>query len=134
MPRDPRMLLADVFEAASSIERFREGLDLGGYRADELIRAGVERKLEVIGEALNRLTREDPHLAGRIPDIGRIVGFRNVLAHGYDVVDDDVVWNAITVDLPELVRTVAAILQELDGASAGDPQGPSQRESDRAQR
>lgn len=124
MPRDPRMLLADVLDAAGSIGRFRDGVDLSGYRADELMRAGVERKLEIIGEALNRLGREDPELVARIPDLGRIVGFRNILAHGYDVVDDDVVWNAITIDLPELVRTVEAILQEMDAGSAGHAQDP----------
>ena len=89
MPRDPRALLADVLDAARSIERFRAGIDLDGFRADELVRAGIERKLEIAGEALNRLSRDHPDLAARIPDIARIVGFRNVLAHGYDVVDDE---------------------------------------------
>ena len=55
MRRDPRALLADVLDAARSIERFREGIDLDGFRADELVRAGIERKLEIVGEALNRL-------------------------------------------------------------------------------
>ena len=114
MPRDPRALLADALDAARSIERFRRDLDLDGFRADELVRAAVERKLEIVGEALNRLSREEPDLAERIPDIGRIVGFRNVLAHGYDVVDDEIVWDAITIDLPELTTRVEAMLAELD--------------------
>lgn len=114
MPRDPRALLADALDAARSIERFRRDLDLDGFRADDLVRAAVERKLEIVGEALNRLSREEPELAQRIPDIGRIVGFRNVLAHGYDVVDDEIVWDAITIDLPELTTRVEAMLAELD--------------------
>ncbi len=114
MPRDPRALLADALEAARSIERFRRDLDLDSFRADELVRAAVERKLEIVGEALNRLSREEPELAGRIPDIGRIVGFRNVLAHGYDVVDDEIVWDAITIDLPELTTRIETMLAELD--------------------
>ena len=121
MPRDPRALLADVLEAAKSIERFRQGIDLDGYRADELIRAGVERKLGIVGEALNRLTREDLDLAARIPDIARIVGFRNVLAHGYDVVDDEVVWEAITSDVPQLAATVESLLAELDAQGTTSP-------------
>jgi uncharacterized protein with HEPN domain len=88
MARDPRALLADVLDAARSIEHFRRGLDLDGFRGDELVRAGVERKLEIIGEALNRLSHEDPGLAAQIPDIARVIGFRNVLAHGYQIVDD----------------------------------------------
>jgi uncharacterized protein with HEPN domain len=71
MARDPRALLADVLDAARAIERFRRGLDLDGFRTDELVRSGVERKLEVVGEALNRLSREEPGLAERIPDIAR---------------------------------------------------------------
>lgn len=121
MPRDPRMLLADVLAAAEAIERFRADMDLRDYRADDLVRAGVERKLEIIGEALNRLSREDPELVTRIPDAGRIVGFRNVLAHGYDVVDDDVVWNAVTVDLPRLVAIVEGLLQRLEADATANP-------------
>ena len=52
--------------------------------------------------------------ASQIPDIGRIIGFRNVLAHGYDVVDDEVVWDAVTTDLPELTASVEALLAELE--------------------
>ena len=105
---------------ARSIERFRHGLDLDGFRTDELVRSGVERKLEIVGEALNRLGREDPELAARIPDIARIVGFRNVLAHGYEIVDDEVVWDAATTDLPALATCVEALLAELDVGQGGD--------------
>ena len=116
MARDPRALLADVLDAARSIERFRQGIDLDGFRTDELVRSEVERKLEIVGEALNRLSREDPELAARIPDIARIVGFRNVLAHGYEIVDDEVVWDAITTDLPALAACVEVLLAELDAS------------------
>ena len=78
-----------------------------------------------MGEALNRLSREDPELAARIPDIARIVGFRNVLAHGYDIVDDEVVWDAITTDLPELAASVEALLAEVDAqGTAGQGGNP----------
>lgn len=79
-------------------------------RADELVRAGVERKLEIVGEALDRLSRDYPELAPRIPDIARIVGVRNVLAHGDDIVDDEVVWDAIMTDPPDLTSHVETML------------------------
>jgi len=82
---------------------------------------GSSRKLEIVGEALNRLSRDHPELAARIPDIARIIGFRNVLAHGYDVVDDEVVWDAITSDLPELAAKVAALLDELEASGTTVP-------------
>lgn len=75
MARDPRALLSDVLDATRSIERFRQGFDLDRFRSDELVRSGIERKLEIVGEALNRLSRDHPELAARIPDIARIIGF-----------------------------------------------------------
>jgi uncharacterized protein with HEPN domain len=120
MARDPRALLVDALDAARSVERFREGLDLDGFRSDGLVRSAVERKLEIVGEALNRLSREDPDLAARIPDIARIVGFRNVLAHGYEIVDDAVVWDAATTDLPTLAACVEGLLAELDAQASPD--------------
>ena len=112
MRRDARAYLADVLEAAELIERFIAAADLDSYRSDPMMRSAVERQLEVVGEALNRLTRADPERAERIPDISRIVGLRNVLAHGYDVVDDEVVWAAITIDVPDLAGTVTELLAE----------------------
>ena len=139
MARDPRALLADVIGAPRSIERFRRGLDLDGFRTDVLVRSGVERKLEFVGEALNRLSREDPEPAARIPDIGRIIGFPNVLAHGYEIVDDEVVWDAITTDLPVLAARVSSLLADWrlgERTSASDSLGaPShERENGRGER
>ena len=74
--------------------------------------------LEIVGEALNRLHRDDPGLTARIPDVRRVIGFRNVLVHGYYIVDHEAVWEAITLELPGLVATVSALLTELD-ATAG---------------
>ena len=66
MARDPRALLSDVLDATRSIERFRQGFDLDGFRTDELVRSGIERKLEIVGEALNRLSRDHPELAAKV--------------------------------------------------------------------
>jgi len=114
MQREPLAHLADVVEASDLIGEFTAGADLAGYRSNPMMRSAVERQLEIVGEALNRLKREQPELADRIPDIRRIVAFRNVLAHGYDIVDDGAVWKAVTVDVPILAAAVAALLAELE--------------------
>jgi len=85
MQRDPRAFLWDVQQAAEAITQFTAGLDVAGYRSNPLIRSAVERQFEIIGEALNRLSKETPDLANRVPNLGKIIGFRNVLIHGYAV-------------------------------------------------
>lgn len=114
MRRDPRVFLADVLEACQLITRFTSGRDLESYRSDVMLRSAVERQLEIMGEALNRLARTEPDLAARIPDLESIIGFRNVLAHGYDVVKDEVVWRTIEEDLPTLTAQVAMLIRELE--------------------
>ena len=73
----------------------------------------MERQFEIIGEALSRLSKEAPDLAARVPNLRNIVGFRNVLIHGYAVIDDGRVWEIVTALLPSLRPTVTALLAEL---------------------
>ena len=63
--------------------RFTAGRSFDEYGQDELLRADVERQFEIIGEALTQLRNGDPETAERVPDLRRIVAFRNILAHGY---------------------------------------------------
>ena len=73
----------------------------------------MERKFEVIGEALNQLSRADPAQAARIPHLPQIVAFRNQLIHGYALVDHDTVWGVIQHSLPTLRQSVDQLLKEL---------------------
>lgn len=81
MQRDPRAFLWDVREAALAIQSFTFGMDVNDYVGSELVQAAVERKFEVIGEALNQLAKLDPSLAAQIADLPQIVAFRNQLIH-----------------------------------------------------
>jgi uncharacterized protein with HEPN domain len=82
LQRDPRAFLWDVREAALAIQSFTAGMDARAYADSPVTQAAVERKFEVIGEALNQLAKVDPALAARIPDRSQIVAFRNQLIHG----------------------------------------------------
>ncbi|MCY3731738.1 MAG: DUF86 domain-containing protein [Rhodospirillaceae bacterium] len=113
MRPDPRVLLADVDQAAADIERFVEGMDLEAYVTDARTQAAVERKFEIIGEALNRLQQSHPEIADRIPALREVVGFRNLLIHGYAVVIPDRVWDYAQNDLPGLREIVHALLAEM---------------------
>ncbi|MGE9296064.1 MAG: HepT-like ribonuclease domain-containing protein [Puniceicoccales bacterium] len=87
MPRSVESVAFDILEAISDVEVFCDGKHLEDFLSDRLLQSGVERKLEVIGEALNRLKAIDGNAFGRITDGPRIIGMRNVIAHGYDVID-----------------------------------------------
>ena len=82
-----------------------------------MLRSAVERQFEIVGEALGQLSKLDPATAAQIPDLPRIVAFRNVLIHGYASVDDQLVWEAAT----SRVDPLHAVLDELlEGAEPVD--------------
>ena len=69
MRRDSRMYLEDVIDAAEAVVEFTAGMDLAAYQATRLVRAAVERELQIIGDALNLLSRHAPDIASRVPDL-----------------------------------------------------------------
>ena len=118
MRPDPRVLLADVDSAAADIVRFTEGMNREAYVSDARTQAAVERKFEIIGEALNRLHRTFPETPEQIPSLREIVGFRNLLIHGYATVIPDRVWDYAQNDLPGLHRIVGALLAQMETPEA----------------
>jgi uncharacterized protein with HEPN domain len=113
MQRDARAYLWDIREAADAIQTFIADVDLKAYETTPLIHSAVERKFEIIGEALNILTKEAPDLARRIPEYAEIIAFRNLLIHGYAAVDHERVWRIAQTSLPGLRTFVTALLDEL---------------------
>ena len=112
MRPESQKLLKDALDAGDAIQRFVKGLAFDDYRAIELVRSAVERQFEIIGEALGKLRQADPAAARRIPDLERIVDFRNLLIHGYAGVDDRVVWGIVEGRLPALRAALQALLAE----------------------
>lgn len=106
--------LYDIKEAALAIFRFVRGKTFEDYEQDELLRSGVERKFEIIGEALNRIRKDDPTMLGKIRENRNIMSFRNILAHGYDSIDDGIVWGIIEEDLVDLLEDVEKLIGEED--------------------
>ena len=102
-------LLNDITEAATFILTHTASFSLADYKSDRLLRSAVERHFEIIGEALLRLEQHDRSTADRITDYRKIIGSRNRLAHGYDAIDQTVVWTIIETSLPLLDAEVNAI-------------------------
>jgi uncharacterized protein with HEPN domain len=105
-PRIPlRHMLDHAREAYALIQnKSREDLD-----ADRLLNLALVRLLEIIGEAASRVSPEErAHYPG-IP-WPQIVGMRNRLIHGYDLVDFEILWRTVVEDLPPLIVALESIL------------------------
>lgn len=111
MPPDPRKYLWDALSAAELVRDFAQGQSFADYQSNAMLRAAVERQFEIIGEALNQLSRTAPTMASRIPDLPRIVAFRNILIHGYATVDDALVWQVLVDKLPTLQQALTELLE-----------------------
>lgn len=110
MNAELRKNLFDVLHAAEEIQGFTAAMDFSDYQASQVTRRAVERNFEIIGEALNRINRLDENVMEAISEHRRIIGFRNILIHGYDMVDDRIVWNAVTGHVPVLLSEIQKLL------------------------
>lgn len=106
----------DAREAARAIQRFALGRSFQDYCADEMMASAIERKFEVIGEALIRIRRRRPQDLSVIGEWPAIIGFRNILAHAYDRIEDAVIWGVVTEQLPQFIAELDAIA-EIDSLS-----------------
>ncbi len=113
MQRDARTFLWDMRDAADAIQGYVQGCGFDDYLANRLLRAGVEREFVTIGEAMSQLAKIAPDIAARFSDARRIIGFRNMIVHGYDRIEDTAVWDAVQSHLPDLRTQVEAMLIEL---------------------
>ena len=110
MQLEARKYLYDIQQAASLLDEFVTGKTFADYQRDAMLRAAVERKFEIIGEAMTQLAKIDKAVAAQITEYQRIISFRNVLIHEYADVDDRLVWDVVETNLPTLIREVDALL------------------------
>jgi uncharacterized protein with HEPN domain len=110
MPHSAPVLLEDIRHAAQRILDVTSGRTQAEYGSDDYFRAAVERWFIVIGEALSRLEKLDVGTAQHISEYRKIIGFRKVLVHGYDAIDDQIVWDTIQQHLPVLKQEVEELL------------------------
>ena len=109
MRRDHATILRDAVIAAEDIVSMLGDMTQEQFLEDRRTPRAVERSFEIIGEALSRLARDFPAIAESIPEHRRVIDFRNVLAHGYDVVDPRLVYGLARTRLPALIAAVRAV-------------------------
>jgi len=111
MKREIKKYLFDIMVSINSINDYLGTTrDFFEYQNNKLLRRGVEREIEIIGEAINRILKLDPNI--KIINTRQIVDTRNWVIHGYDKVDDVVIWGIISKNLPELKKEVTSLLKE----------------------
>lgn len=109
MPHDPQKLIEDLRISIGEITEFCDGKDFSDYESNQLLQRAIERELEIIGEVLNRLLQLDEEkVESKIPEFRSIIGLRNIIAHGYDVVDPMIVWDVVANHVPILAQQIEA--------------------------
>jgi uncharacterized protein with HEPN domain len=111
MSHDPFVCIEDVVTACELIVEFTLNMSEIEYTADLKTQSAVERQFEIIGEALNRIKKIDASLLDRVDNWREIIGFRNVIAHGYDVIENEIVWHSVKEDIPVLLDQLQRILE-----------------------
>ena len=112
MNDETRKNLVDIIQAAEEIQEFVRGMDFKAFQSQTVTKRAVERDFEIIGEALNRIRNTDSELLEKVSEHHRIIGFRNILIHGYDIIDEAIVWQAVTKHLPTLIDETKQLLSD----------------------
>jgi uncharacterized protein with HEPN domain len=101
--------LEDIYLACKDIEEFTEGKTYADFRGSDLFMSAVERKLIIIGEATNLLSKKcDVHLTSE----SAIIALRNRIIHEYDKIKDEVIWQIINTQLVDLKIEVEKLITE----------------------
>lgn len=106
--------LYDVKIAIDEIDSFFIGQPMifSNYQGNKMLKRAIERELEIIGEAINRIVKKDPSYIEKIKDAVNIIGLRNQVIHAYDNVSDENIWALLINHLPVLRGDINQLLNE----------------------
>jgi uncharacterized protein with HEPN domain len=106
-----KVWLLDIQNSIDEIFDFLgENRDFLAYRKDVKTKKAVERNLEIIGEAVNRILKKDESFP--LKDAKHIIGTRNRIIHSYDNISDEVIWTIIVRELPLLKTQIDQLLKD----------------------
>jgi uncharacterized protein with HEPN domain len=108
LSRDWRLYLKDMRGAAGKVVRYSEGFDMLTFASNELARDAVLRNLEIIGEAAKHIPTEIRDKAPKL-EWRRVTGLRDIVAHAYFGIDNAILWDIVSVKVPELIETLQGL-------------------------
>jgi uncharacterized protein with HEPN domain len=114
MDIDVKTWLYDILNAINEIEGFFSDFseDFLIYQSDLKTKRAVERNIEIIGEAMNRILSQNDSF--ELPNSRKIVDTRNRIIHGYDTVSDEIIWGIVIKHLPILKLAIEKLLDQVD--------------------
>ena len=112
MENEIKTWLYDILQSINEIESYYDNRPriFAEYVSDIKTKRAIERDLEIIGEAVNRILKKDKSF--KLDNAKRIIGTRNRIIHGYDKISDDLVWSIVINHLPKLKKEVEDLLEE----------------------
>ncbi|MFZ4796266.1 MAG: DUF86 domain-containing protein [Bacteroidia bacterium] len=112
MDNNIKIWLFDILNSINEIESYfvNTPRTFEVYRNDLKTKRAVERNIEIIGEAMSRIMKQNEDIA--ISNSRKIVDVRNRIIHGYDTVSDDLIWGIVNRNLPILLKEVEVLLGE----------------------
>jgi len=106
--------LEHILNSINNVEEFIQGLDYEGFCNDKLHYYAIVKNIEIIGEAAYYLSKEFREAHTEVP-WKMVCGMRHYIVHDYYQVDNQVVWEVATSDLPVLKENIKKYLAELEG-------------------
>lgn len=112
MNNDIKTWLYDILQSIKEIDSYYETKPkiFKDYISDIKTKRAIERNLEIIGEAANRILKKDKNF--KLNNAEKIIGTRNRIIHGYDKISDDLIWSIVINHLPKLKEEVSSLLNE----------------------
>ena len=110
MDNDIKTWLYDILQSINEIDSYYDNNPriFEEYVSDIKTKRAIERNLEIIGEAANRILKKDKHF--KLNTVEKIIGTRNRIIHGYDKISDDLIWSIVINHLPKLKDEITGLL------------------------
>jgi len=104
--------LFDIKIGINEINDFfqKEEKNFTKYKSNLMLKRAVERNLEIIGEAVNRIITRDPTFKDKIPNAKAIISLRNQVIHAYDNISDENIWSILISHLPKLEENIYTLI------------------------